>query len=258
MIFYFTGSGNSLWTARKLGIGLQQEIKNIISYRSEKQVKTDAPIIGFVFPTYLDDLPWIAKEFLMKLEIPADAYCFAVMTSNNGKSGRAFDNLHTALAARGAVLSAGFDLQMPGNCLPSTEEMNAERLEKAPKRIEDILVKIQQQYRNYHPEKTVNAHLDRSYVEKTPFYGIHSIKRLTFMKNFNITKACTGCGICEKVCPTKNIKIIDKKAVHGNECAACYACLHWCPEHATLLKVPGLTNRKQYTHPEVSVGDLIE
>lgn len=258
MIFYFTGSGNSLWSARQLGIGLQQDVKNIVSYRAQTHVKIDDTIVGFVFPTYLDDLPWIVKEFLMKIEIPSQAYCFVVMTSNNGKSGKAFDNLNKALVAKGAKLSACFNLQMPGNCLPSSEKENVHRLEKSSKHIENILQKLQQQYINYHSVKSVNSHLDRSYVENTPFYGTHSLKRMTFMKKFKITESCTGCGICEKVCPTKNIKIVDKKAIHGNHCAACYACLHWCPKHATILKVPGLSNRKQYTHPEVSLKDLLE
>ena len=76
------------------------------------------------------------------------------------------------------------------------------------------------------------------------------------MKRFKVTKACNGCGICAAVCPMGNIRIQDKKAVHGHVCAACYACLHWCPKHATLLRVPFLTHRPQYHHPEVTVSSM--
>lgn len=78
------------------------------------------------------------------------------------------------------------------------------------------------------------------------------------MKNFKVNASCTGCGICAKVCPTKNIQTVNKKAVHGKERPACYACLHWRPRHATRLKLPVLKNRKQYTHPEVTLADLRE
>uniref|UniRef100_UPI0035227C72 EFR1 family ferrodoxin n=1 Tax=Blautia faecicola TaxID=2509240 RepID=UPI0035227C72 len=78
---------------------------------------------------------------------------------------------------------------------------------------------------------------------KKNFYGEHSLRHLTLMKRFKVTKACNGCGICAAVCPMGNIRIQDKKAVHGHACAACYACLHWCPKHATLLRVPFLTHR---------------
>lgn len=160
MIFYFTGIGNSLRTVKALASELQTETKNIVSCRAEAEVKTNDAIVGFVFPTYLGDLPWIAKEFLLKLKISADACCFLVMTSSQGKSGKAFDNLHTALASQGAVLSAGFDLQMPGNCVPSSEKANAERFKQAPSRIEEIAEKARQRCTNYSCLKPVASQLN--------------------------------------------------------------------------------------------------
>ena len=70
----------------------------------------------------MSDLPWIVKEFLLKLTVNPDCYTFVVMTSNNGKSGNSFVSLSQALSRSGANLSAVFDLQMPGNCLISSEQ----------------------------------------------------------------------------------------------------------------------------------------
>ena len=44
----------------------------------------------------------------------------------------------------------------------------------------------------------------------------------------------------------------------GHSCAACYACLHWCPKNATLLKVPFLKHRPQYHHPDVTLAEIKE
>lgn len=79
----------------------------------------------------MSDLPWIVKEFLLKLTVNPDCYTFVVMTSNNGKSGNSFVSLSQALSRSGANLSAVFDLQMPGNCLISSEQENLERLKKS-------------------------------------------------------------------------------------------------------------------------------
>lgn len=152
MIFYFTGSGNSMWIAKKLGEKLNQTAKNIAAYREETEVVTSDDIIGFVFPTYMNDLPWIAKEFLLKLKVPEDVYCFVVMTSNHGKSGRAFSSMNQGLAVSRAALSAVFDIKMPGNCIPSTEEENRQRLMMAPARIEEVCRAVQ--------ERTVNFRMD--------------------------------------------------------------------------------------------------
>ena len=90
MIFYFTGTGNSLWAAKEIGKELNQPVENIIKQKTESNFFCKDDIIGFVFPTYMRDLPWIVKEFLLKLTVNPDCYTFVVMTSNNGKSGNSF------------------------------------------------------------------------------------------------------------------------------------------------------------------------
>lgn len=254
MIYFFTGTGNSLWAAREIGKGIQQPIENIITYRKEKTVVCDDSIIGFVFPTYMGDLPWIAKEFLLKLQVKPDCYAFVIMTSNHGESGNSFRSLDQALSLSEAQLSVGFDLQMPGNCLISTEVENTERLRNAPERLKQILCAIERKERNFISDNSKPA---TDFVTGSYFYGEKSLKRLTLMKNFIVTKSCNGCGICASACPVKNIKIENKRAIHGHECAACYACLHWCPQHATLLNVPTLKHRSQYHHPEVLLKEIL-
>lgn len=255
MIYYFTGTGNSLWTAKELGRKLEQSVESILIYRKEEKVSCRDSVIGFVFPTYKSDIPWIVKEFLLKLEVPADSYLFAVMTSNKGGSGTAFKSIDQALVLHEARLSAGFDLQMPGNCKISSEEENVERLEKAPARLQEIIADVNKKEINFNSD---GSKPKQNYVQGSYFYGEHSLKRLTLMKNFQITNACDGCGICASVCPTNNISIQNGKAVHSKNCAACYACLHWCPKQATLLNVPIFKNRKQYHHPEVNLRELID
>ncbi len=253
MIYYFTGTGNSLWTAKTLGETIKQPIKNIIKYRNEKAVICEDSIIGFAFPTYMGDLPWIVKEFLLKLQAKPDFYAFVIMTSNHGESGSSFKSLDQALSLSGGKLSAAFDLQMPGNCLISSEAENAERLRKAPGQIQKICGEIERRVVNYTSD---GSKPPENFVTGSYFYGEHSIKRLTLMKNFLITKECNGCGVCASVCPMNNIGIKDGRAVHGHDCAACYACLHWCPKNATLPNVPALKHRPQYHHPEVRLQDI--
>lgn len=86
MIFYFTGTGNSLCAAKEIGKELNQPVENIIKQKTESNFFCKDDIIGFVFPTYMSDLPWIVKEFLLKLTVNPDCYTFVVMTSNNGKA----------------------------------------------------------------------------------------------------------------------------------------------------------------------------
>ncbi|MGN1347733.1 MAG: EFR1 family ferrodoxin [Acutalibacteraceae bacterium] len=255
MIFYFTGTGNCMWTAKKLGEALNQPIKNIVSVINEEQITVTDNIVGLVFPTYMNDIPWIAKEFLLRLNITEKGYCFAVMTSNHGKSGKAAQSIGQALHTNKAELSSCFDLQMPGNCIESSDEENRERLATAPIKLSTIAEQIQRRIVNFTSD---GKKAGNNFVTGSFFYGSASLRRLTIINSFCVTQNCTGCGLCEKVCPTNNITIENLKAIHSNNCASCYACVHWCPAHATLPKFLPLRHRNQYTHPEIKLAEIIK
>ncbi|MCI1666293.1 MAG: ferredoxin family protein [Atopobiaceae bacterium] len=254
MIYLFTGSGNSLWCARTLAAELDERTESLVPYK-DKPLTCDDELVGFVMPTYMGDIPWLVKSILLQARVSPSSYAFVVMTSSGGASGSSFDNMDRALVGAGSGLSAAFDLQMPGNCVVSTDEQNAERLAAAPDHVDAIARAVRRRERTY---ESKGKGPEPGFVEGSYFYGEHSLRRLTMMKGFSVTDACTGCGVCASVCPMGNIHVEGGRAVHGDECAACYACLHWCPEHATLLKLPMLRNRPQYHHPQVSLGDVIK
>ena len=51
-------------------------------------------------------------------------------------------------------------------------------------------------------------------------------------KPFYATDDCIGCKRCEKSCPVGNITMKDRKPAWGNNCTACLACYHVCPQQA--------------------------
>ena len=51
-------------------------------------------------------------------------------------------------------------------------------------------------------------------------------------KSFYVTDACIGCGLCEKNCPTGNIKLADKKPTWNGDCTVCLSCINRCPKAA--------------------------
>lgn len=99
---------------------------------------------------------------------------FLVMTSNNGQSGKAFQSVDEALQTNGGHLCAGFNLQMPGNCLISSEEENQKRLAQAPSVIKKISEMVCRKSILYEPS---GKKAEAGFVEKSYFYGTHSLKR---------------------------------------------------------------------------------
>jgi ferredoxin len=47
-------------------------------------------------------------------------------------------------------------------------------------------------------------------------------------------RRCTGCGLCERLCPTKAVEVHDRLAliVRPAACCFCEVCESYCPEGA--------------------------
>ncbi len=253
MIYYFTGTGNSLWTARTLAVQLGERTENLATYKDKKLVCQD-DVIGFVCPVYMISLPWFVKQALLNAELNPKAYTFLVATSNNGKGGFAAKCMDSLLVRNGSKLMYYFDLQMPGNCIESSAEENAQRLAAAPAIVEDIGKQILARTQNF---KSRRKAAKDNIVEKSWFYKKKRSAAINSVTTFEITSDCNGCGICANICPVQNISITDGKAVHGDICAACYGCVHWCPKHATRPSAEQMRDRSQYHHPEVTTNDLM-
>lgn len=84
--------------------------------------------------------------------------------------------------------------------------------------------------------------------------------------------SCVGCGLCQKVCPCKNITMVDKKPQWNHSCIGCNACVVYCPKKAILFKTPeayekldnaithrlGLPEKRtRYHNPHITAKDLI-
>ena len=72
-IFYFSGSGNSLHIARTVSAAAPGRIRAIGALDPSENVRTDADMVGLVFPVYFMDCPDILAAFIGRLEVKPDA-----------------------------------------------------------------------------------------------------------------------------------------------------------------------------------------
>ena len=82
VIYYFTGTGNSMRAARVIAGKLTDT--TIISMRCDPKTvpASDCEVVGFVFPVYHWTIPAPAVRFIEQLEIDPNAYIFAVAMLN--------------------------------------------------------------------------------------------------------------------------------------------------------------------------------
>ena len=132
---------------------------------------------------------------------------------------------------------------MPGNSFINAPEVDQKYLEEQTMRIQEVLLPIlERKVENYSTDEVLGL---RPVAYPNNFRGI--------MADEN----CIGCGICEQVCPMENIRIVEGKALIGDECATCLACFHWCPQEAIYMsKQEGIERRLKYHHPEVGLENF--
>lgn len=254
VIFYFTGTGNSLAVARDIAGKLgDTKLVPIRDAMAQEDMDTDYERIGFVFPVYYVCVPAIVRRFIGKLNLNGPRYVFSVVTCG-GSYGTTLSQMQKLVAGGGGSLNAGFYVRMPGNYIvkygayPSVLRNLIIRREK--KRISGIAETIKGKRAVRIPGGSIIiARMEDSYRKIVDNLGDMAV-------NFHTTDQCNGCGTCQKLCPVNNISISEKRPVWGNSCEQCMACIQWCPVQA--IEYGDKTQkRKRYRNPEVNVKSII-
>lgn len=73
---------------------------------------------------------------------------------------------------------------------------------------------------------------------------------------FCADEKCNSCGICEKICPSNNITLIEGKPDWHQKCEQCLACIQWCPQEAIQYGKKTI-KYKRYHHPQVKLKDMV-
>lgn len=51
-------------------------------------------------------------------------------------------------------------------------------------------------------------------------------------RGFRVSRECTGCGLCERICPQGNIRMVNGRPQFGKSCVGCMGCAFHCPKDA--------------------------
>ncbi len=253
MIFYFTGTGNSLWVAKELSAALDEQPVAVADELNRNGypsylLKPDETVC-FVFPIHSWGIPVIMTDFInkVKLENYNGQPVYAVCTCGDD-CGLAGKQLSRQLLSKGITLRQCFSVTMPNNYIlfPGFDVDGTDTEKKKLANAADTLKEIIAVIRN----KT-NKEI---YTTGTiPFIKSRIIQPL-FVKfalgknSFYSTERCISCGLCEKVCPTGTIRMDENHPVWSDTCIQCLACIHRCPviaiEYGKASKHKG-----RYVHP---------
>ncbi len=254
-IFYYTGTGNSLWIARSLARELgKARVVSMVSWE-EHPGAIDSPVIGLVFPVHIWGVPKRVLDFLEHLRSMSPDYIFAI-ANNAGQVSNTLVQMHKAMDAKDLTLSNGWSVVLPTNYIPwggpGSAELQHRRFEAARFKISAIAGDIRQRVVKPVEKGPLWQRIVFTWIYNLSFSHVHELD-----KNFWADERCNQCGLCVKVCPSHNIVMRDGQLTWQNRCEQCLACIQWCPEEA--LQYGKKTARyERYHHPEVKFKDLLK
>lgn len=248
MVFYFTGTGNSLYIAKQI----EDDPISIPQIIDKEKQEYSADSIGIVAPVYGHEVPDMVKEFLKKAVFHTD-YFYMILTYGNRHGGAA--ELAKKLCEEcGVSVNYINVIMMVDNWLPSFD-MNEQK--KLDKHVEANLAIILEDLKNRRNKIAEVTDTDRA-AHQQFLERMGKMPEEAWQHLIKITDACTGCGICEKVCPSSSIRLENGKAVHipGN-CQTCLACAHACPQKAIGLTIPEVNPDARYRNEHISLQEII-
>jgi ferredoxin len=251
-IYFFSGTGNSLWVAEQIAEKLTDA--NTFSMSGRVDSIPDAEITGFVFPVYCWGVPSRVLNFIRSHTFKSSCY-FAVAT-NGGQVANTLVQIKKFFKdEKNIALSSGIGIRMPSNYIPWGE---AEAANIQQQFFDDAKIKIDKLVSDL--KKSNIAEVEKGVLWQrlvfSPVYKLSFSKLCKMDKSFAADSNCNGCGICKKVCPSNNITIENGKPMFHHKCEQCYSCLHWCPQQALQYgkKTNGL---KRYHQPEIKLSDIV-
>jgi len=251
-IYYFSGTGNTLWSAEKIAekINGDYELINIgeEAYKNTAQTVLEADAIVILFPAYAYGAPVLVRNFIKRAVIKTSH--IGVFVTFGTSPGGALAEIARILKKKNAAVAYYGRIPAVENYIaifgPQKEKTIQKRLELQRKATDEAISAVTQRLSN-----RINTFRPLSAFVALLF----SMGVKIFYRWYKVTDACNGCGICEKTCPVSAISIQNGKPTFSKKCEHCNGCLNWCPKNAILFgRIKESTPR--YHHPEVSLKEI--
>lgn len=242
MILYFSGTGNSRYTARKIAekAGAQPGQKDQLIDLNSKVRNHDTQDIDsgselvFVVPTYAWRIPKVVRQWILDTRFIGAKKAWFVMTCGDEIGNASRYNKQLCEEKNWKYMGTG-QVIMPENYLAMFAVPKPSTAEKIILNAEPAIDAIAKRIAEGQSFRGINTAADHpSAVDRLKSSLINPVFYAMFVKAdaFYAKESCISCGKCASVCPLNNISIADGRPVWGKNCTHCMACISYCPAEA--------------------------
>lgn len=249
IIHYFTGTGNTAHSVKLIAEQLQSNGHEVKICNVKKDVLPPDELVNYhiiAFPVLSWAAPVMMKQYVKGMPISEGAK-IAILAVNGavirdgkivkGFTGQALEEISNILRRK------KYDVFLTGNAsFPDnwTQFFNPLKKEDA-----EIIFPL--------GETDVRQFISDFIHEKRDTYSCGLLNKIwTYLtsilfgyigrrvlgKFYIADEHCTGCGICERTCPAKTIRMSGEKPYWTSTCEDCNRCINLCPEQAIQVSVP--------------------
>lgn len=231
MVIYFSGTGNSEFTAKLIAMQIEDEAVDLfdkIKNKDYSQMTSMKPWV-VVVPTYAWRIPRLVAKWFKKALLTGNRRVYFVMTCGDdiGDAGRYAKKL---CAEKEMEYMGCRRVVMPENYIAMFDtpdrETSIEIIKKAQDEIDDISQKIKS------GAKLIGLKISLLDILKSSIVNFLFYPLCIKAKKFRVTDKCIGCGRCEKLCVMGNISCEKGTPEWGKHCTHCMACIGRCPAKA--------------------------
>ena len=248
-IYYFSGTGNTLWSAKKIAeiIG-DCELYNMGAEIHKSKLLLEADAVILLFPSYAYGLPIIVRHFLNKavFKTPYVASFVTYGTSPGGTLAEACWILGRKKIKNkyyGRIPAVENYIAIFGYPKEKTMQRRLAMQRDSTADAARLII-----------ERKVN-HIFTLRIFSFFVSGLFTMGIKIFYRYYKVADNCDGCGICEKVCPVSAISLKNGRPVFSGACEHCQGCFNWCPKRS--INFARLTPKKpRYHHPEIAFKDI--
>lgn len=233
---YLSGTGNTEHCIKKLLFLLDKTAQAVpMEQKDAVHLLSQHDFIVFAYPVQFSNVPVMVKDFIKShpdLWKGKKILCVATMGLFSGDGAGCSARL---LKKYGAEIVGGFHIRMPDSVcdvklLKKTFQENREIIRKADRKIEKCAEEIR---KGRYPKNGLHLYnrIAGLLCQRLWYYS----KTKSYSDQLKISNACTGCGLCTRLCPADNLTLKNGKAAAGKHCTMCYRCISSCPARAITL-----------------------
>lgn len=234
---YFSGTGNSRYAAE---VFLQEYDKTAKAYPIEDAAASEyikaAEELVFAYSVQYSNLPKMVRDFVDDNQSLWRGKKVFIVATMGLFSGDGAGMLGRRLQKYGAQIIGGLHLKMPDSiadvaALKRPLEKDKKLVRLAEKKIHKAVSDIK---KGKPPQEGIGFwhRLAGLFGQRLYFYH----KTAKYLDRVKIDdRKCVGCGKCADVCPMKNLRLEEGRAVAKDRCTMCYRCVNLCPRQAITL-----------------------